>query len=173
MTKLTRLAILTACLGFMAQAAHAQVEVSTDLFYGSPYVWRGEVVHALRSLRDPPPVTRVSAYLPGTRTRHGAMHDSLREAAGRVAMMEFALRLEHLLVVASGEAEPFLNVLPDELGAWDDLADLLQAKAQTIGYEELTAEPYLEALRDVVRVYRGGGETLRLGDAPADQPERA
>ncbi|MFO7589697.1 MAG: hypothetical protein R6X23_02220, partial [Acidimicrobiia bacterium] len=82
-------------------------------------------------------------------------------------------RLEHLLAVASNEAEPFLVVLPDELGAWDDLADLLQAKAQTIKYEELTAEPYVEAVRDVVRVYRGGGETLRLGDAPADQLERA
>jgi hypothetical protein len=134
------------------------------------YVWRGEVVHALRSLRDPPPVNRLNARFPGTRVRHVAMHDSLREAAGRVAMMEFALRLEHLLAVASGEAEPFLNVLPDELGAWDDMADLLQAKAQTIGYAELTAEPYVEAVRDVVRVYRGGAEALRLGDAPPSQP---
>ena len=137
------------------------------------YAWRGEVVHALRALRDPPPVTRVNTYFPNTKTRHGAMHDSLYEAAGRVAMMEFALRLEHLLAVASNEVEPFLNVLPDELAAWDDMADLLQAKAQTIGYEELTAEPYVEAVREVVRVYRGGTETSRLGDAPTDPLERA
>lgn len=137
------------------------------------YVWRGEVVHALRSLRDPPPVNRMNARFSVTRVRHAAMHDGLREAAGRVAMMEFALRLEHLLAVASNEAEPFLNVLPDELAAWDDMADLLQAKAQTIGYEELTAEPYVEAVREVVRVYRGGAEASMLGDAPADQLERA
>jgi len=137
------------------------------------YVWRGEVVHALRSLRDPPSVNRMNARFPGTRVRHVAMHDSLREAAGRVAMMEFALRLEHLLAVAGNEAEPFLNVLPDELREWDDMADLLQVKAQTIGFEELTAQPYVEAVREVVRVYRGGTETPVLGGAPADQPERA
>jgi hypothetical protein len=113
------------------------------------YVWRGEVVHALRTLRDPPPVNRMNARFPGTRVRHAAMHDGLREA------------------------EPFLVVLPDELAAWDDMTDLLQAKAQTIGYKELTAEPYIEAVREVVRVYRGGGETSRLGDAPADRSERA
>ena len=70
--------------------------------------------------------------------------------------MEFSLRLEHLLAVASDEAEPFLRVLPDELGAWDELTDLLQAKAGTIGFEELTAQPHVEAVREVVRVYRGG-----------------
>ncbi len=122
------------------------------------YVWRGEVMHELRSLRDPRPVKRSNARFPGTKKRHAAMHDGLREAVGRVALMEFSLRLEHLLAVASDEAEPFLRVLPDELGAWDELADLLQAKARTIGYEELTAQPYVEAVREIVSVYRGGVE---------------
>lgn len=84
------------------------------------------------------------------------MHDGVREAVGRVALMEFSLRLEHLLAVASDEAEPFLRVLPDELNAWDELGDLLQTKARTIGFEEMTAQPYVEAVREVVRVYRGG-----------------
>ena len=136
------------------------------------YVWRGEVMHALHVLRDPPSLSRVRVHLPGTRARHGAMHDGLREAVGRVALMEFSLRLEHLLAVAGDEVEPFLKVLPDELDAWDELADILQAKARTIGFEELSAQPYVEAVREVVRVYRGGTETLTLGDAPADQPER-
>ena len=120
------------------------------------YVWRGEVVYALGSLRDPPPVSRVNKRMPGTKKRHAAMHEGVRDAVGRVALMEFSLRLEHLLAVASDEAEPFLRVLPDELGAWDELTDLLQAKAGTIGFEELTAQPYVEAVREVVQVYRGG-----------------
>lgn len=50
------------------------------------FVWRGELVHALRTLRDPPPVNRMNTRFPETRVHHAAMHDSLREAAGRVAM---------------------------------------------------------------------------------------
>lgn len=120
------------------------------------YVWRGEVMHALANLRDPPPLSPVNGRLPWIRAKHTAMRDGVRDAVGRVALMEFSLRLEHLLAVASDEAEPFLRVLPDELGAWDELTDLLQAKARTIGYEELTAQPYVDAVREVVQVYRGG-----------------
>lgn len=121
-------------------------------------VWRGEVMHALAELREPRPPNRVTQHLPGTRARHAALHDGLRDAVGRVAMMEFSLRFEHLLAVASGDAEPFLSVLPDELAAWDELGDLVAAKARSIAFDDLTAQPYVDAVRDVVAVYRGGAD---------------
>jgi hypothetical protein len=96
--------------------------------------------------------------LPGTRARHVAVRDGIGAVVGRVALMEFSLRLEHLLAVASGDAEPFLRVLPDELSRWDEVTDLLQVKAQTIGFEDLTAQPCVDAVREIVGVYRGRAE---------------
>ena len=101
-------------------------------------------------------MNRFIARLPGARARHAAMHDGLRETVGRVGLMGLSLRLERLLAVASDEAEPFLCVLPDELSAWDEPSDLLETKAGTIGFEQLSAQPYVEAVREVAQVYRGG-----------------
>lgn len=44
MKRLTQLLVLAAALGVVIPAAHAQVAVSSSVFYGSPYVWRGEVL---------------------------------------------------------------------------------------------------------------------------------
>jgi len=124
-------------------------------------------MHALRELRDPQPVNRVNRHLQWARASHAAMHDGIRAAAGRVALMEFSLRPEHLLALASDEAEPFLRVLPDELSTWDELGDLVETKAGMIAFEELTALPYAEAVREVVRVYRGGVDGVLAPEGPA------
>jgi hypothetical protein len=134
-------------------------------------VWRGEALHGLASLRDPPLAQGWRRRLPGTRAKHVAIRTGIGQAVGRVVMMEFALRLEHLLAVASEDAETFLQVLADDLGGWEELADLLEARAQAIGFEELRVEPYAGAVREVVRVYREAAETrplMALDDAPAD-----
>ena len=73
-----------------------------------------------------------------------------------MALTKFSLRLEHVVAAASDEAEPFLRVLPDELSVWDELGDLVETKARMIAFETLTALPYAEAVREVVRVYRRG-----------------
>lgn len=122
------------------------------------YVWRGEVLHALTALRDPPSVNRFNSRLPRTTAKHAAMQEGLRAAAGQVALMEFSLRFEHLLAVAGGDAEPFLRMLPEELDEWDELGAAMAAKASTIGYEALTAQPYVDAVREVAHVYRVGVE---------------
>ena len=44
MKRIIPILTLLAFVGFSAPAATAQVEVSSSLFYGSPYVWRGEVL---------------------------------------------------------------------------------------------------------------------------------
>lgn len=120
------------------------------------YVWRGEVMHTVDALRDARPVNGWNARLPGTKASHAAVRDGLHEAFGRVALMEFALRFEHLLAAASGDTEPFLSVFPDELRAWEELGDRFEAKAGTIAFEDLSARPYVEAVREVVGVYRTG-----------------
>lgn len=118
------------------------------------HVWHGEVMHALGELREPQPVDRVTARMPWIKAKHAAMQDGLRESVGRVALVEFLLRLEDLLAVASDEAEPFLRVLPEKLSALGELGELLETKAATIGFDALRAQPYVEAVREVVRVYR-------------------
>ena len=120
------------------------------------YVWRGEVMHAVDALRDLRPLNRWNERIPGTKASHAAVRDGLHEAFGRVALMEFALRFEHLLAVASDDSEPFLKVLPDELSAWDELGDRFEAKAGAIAFEDLSAQPYVEAVREVADVYRTG-----------------
>jgi hypothetical protein len=102
-----------------------------------------------------------------TELLRGAPSGARLGAAGSVALMESSLRLEHLLAVGSDETEPFLRVLPDELNAWDELGDLLETKARTIGFEEITAQPYVEAIREVVRVYRLGVEGFGALESPA------
>ncbi len=39
---------------------------------------------------------------------------------------------------------------------WDELGDLVATKARSIAFDTLTAQPYVDAVRDVVAVYRGG-----------------
>jgi hypothetical protein len=129
------------------------------------YVWRGEVMYVLEALRDPRTRNRWNERIPGTRSSHAAVRDGLHEAFGRVALMEFALRFEHLLAVASDDSEPFLKVLPDELDAWSDLGDRFEAKAGSIAFVELPAHAYVEAVREVVDVYRSG---LAVVDADLD-----
>ena len=131
------------------------------------FVWLGEVMHAVDALRDPRQVNRWNERLPGTKASHVAVRDGLHEAFGRVALMEFALRFEHLLAVASDDAEPFLKVFSDELDAWDELGDRFEAKAGTIAFEDLSARPYAEAVREVVDVYRTG-----LAEVQSDPGDR-
>ncbi|MBA2666600.1 MAG: hypothetical protein H0X64_11365 [Gemmatimonadaceae bacterium] len=118
------------------------------------HVWRGESMHRLRSLHALPHVTRVNRLFPRTKAKHAAHNAAVRDVVGLVALMEFSLRLEHLLAVAGDDAEPFLRVLPDELDGWEELTNLLHTTAEMIEYEDLAALPYVEAVKDVVNVYR-------------------
>jgi hypothetical protein len=136
------------------------------------HVWRGEAVHGLRSLRAPPNVTRMNRRFPGVKAKHAAHAAAVRDTVGLVALMEFSLRLEHLVAVAGEDAEPFLRVLPEELDGWEELTDLLQTTAERIQFEDLVALPYVEAVQDVVKVYRERTEPVILAEV-ADGPSAA
>lgn len=136
------------------------------------HVWRGEAVHGLRSLRAPPNVTRMNRRFPGVKAKHAAHAAAVRDTVGRVALMEFSLRLEHLVAVAGEDAEPFLRVLPDELDGWEELTDLLHTTAERIQFEDLVALPYVEAVQDVVKVYRERTKPAILAEI-ADGPSAA
>lgn len=44
MKKYLSILLLNLCFSGVYSAAHAQVQVNTTIFYGSPYVWRGQVL---------------------------------------------------------------------------------------------------------------------------------
>ena len=45
----------------------------------------------------------------------------------------------------------------------------MQAKARTIEFEELTAQPYVEVVREIVSVYRGGVEAAMPSAVPLNR----
>jgi hypothetical protein len=103
---------------------------------------------------------------------HRRVHNEITEGQLHLSLIEYAMRLDHVLAVGSDTLSGFERTLADELVELRAVSDLLEAKA---GYlsgkrESLSIEPMLTGMRSMIEHY----EAIlpeRIATADLLQPE--
>lgn len=127
--------------------------------------WRQDFRLKLERIEDP----ANAGWFQRTFTRQRSIDQRVRggisEGEAEVALIEYSMRLEHVLAVGSGTLEEFLRSQDSELEQLDELRELLQRKAGYISgkHPDLAVSPVVDAVREVVAAHR---EML-----PAPDPE--
>lgn len=132
-------------------------------------VWRREWEHHLNQIEGPKEdnwfkkkfhqmsfVGRATTPIVNTKsqeTRAKQFPATISEGQAEVAFIEYSLRLEQLLAVASGTEKEFMDTLADELKQLEVLSQLLDSKNTPILLKE-DAKPALEAIKEIVIQYR-------------------
>src|SRR5439155_19319608 len=80
----------------------------------------------------------------------------ISEGEAEVALIEYSMRLEHVLAIGSGTLDEFQRSQDSELEQLDQLRVLLQQKAGYVSgrHPELSVEAVVEAVSAVVAAYR-------------------
>jgi len=79
--------------------------------------------------------------------------EKICEGQAQVVYIEYSLRLEQLLAVASGTEKEFMVTLADELHQLDSLAQLLEGKSAPLT-DKQGVEPVVKSLVGIVTQYR-------------------
>jgi hypothetical protein len=122
--------------------------------------WRRELKHHLELVEDPKDgawYQKMFGWFDAVdRIPHKEAHAKITEGQIHVAMIEYSLRLDHALAVASGSVDAFERTLAGELGELDAVSQLLSKKGHRIKYRyrDLSVDPTCAAMEAVVTEYR-------------------
>ncbi|MDR4495871.1 MAG: hypothetical protein R3B74_15930 [Nitrospirales bacterium] len=103
----------------------------------------------------PNPVTMAAHYMLRKKqdTKEAKITRKISEGQAQVDYIEYSLRLEHLLAVASGTEKEFMVTLADDLQQFDAVASLLDRKSAPLLQKE-GIEPVVRTMREIVKQYR-------------------
>jgi hypothetical protein len=118
--------------------------------------WRREFDHRLSSIEDPEEAIWFQRMFTSRESSDRTIYDSVREGQAQLALVEYSLRLDHVLAVISGTHNEFERTLADELVELETTTELLKNKANLISgsFPELTVEPMAMAMTEIVDQYR-------------------
>lgn len=122
--------------------------------------WRRELKHNLELVDDPQKAAwyqKMFRVIDAVdRIPHKEAHTKITEGQIHIAMIEYSLRLDHALAVASGTVDAFERTLAGELGELEAVCGLLGQKGGRINtrYEDLSVTPTCAAMEAVVTEYR-------------------
>jgi hypothetical protein len=122
--------------------------------------WRRELKHHLELVEDPKEAgwyLKMFGWIDAVdRIPHKDTHAKITEGQIHIAMIEYSLRLDHALAVASGTVDAFERTLAGELTELDSVSQLLSRKGHRIKfrYRDLSADPTCAAMEAVVTEYR-------------------
>ena len=126
--------------------------------------WRREWEYHLNQIEDPTTdnwFVKNFSMIPVARpflkrkqdTRDAQITEKISEGQVQVAYIEYSLRLEQLLAVASRTEKEFMVTLADELQQLDSLARLLHDKSMPLTNKQ-GVEPVVKSLNEIVIQYR-------------------
>lgn len=118
--------------------------------------WRREFQHHLNLIEDPRDAGWVYRMFTWKKASDQKIHSRITDAQINVTLMEYSMRLDHVLAAIGGTLDKFEITLADELFDLDELAKLLQSKANLISgrYQEVTVEPTVKVMTEIVQQYR-------------------
>ena len=121
--------------------------------------WRREMRHEIELVKDPSQsdwFRTVFGWIePVHKGPHQEAHQKITERQPHLMLIEYSLRLDQTLAVASGTVREFEATLQDELCGLEELHRLLQSKADLISkkYPDLTVQPTLDGMSAMLDGY--------------------
>jgi hypothetical protein len=95
-------------------------------------IWRGEIEHHLREVTDPSKDAFIDWMFTSTASYDSKITDKISEGHVRFLLIEYALRLDHVLAVASSTLELSGVTIADEIAAIARLEPLLTERMRFI-----------------------------------------
>ena len=121
--------------------------------------WRREMRHEIELVKDPNQgdwFRSIFGWIePVDKGPHQEAHQKITERQPHLMLIEYSLRLDQALAVASDTVPEFETTLQDELRGLEDLRGLLQSKADLISkkYPDLTVQPTLDGMSAMLDGY--------------------
>jgi hypothetical protein len=121
--------------------------------------WRRELRHQLGLIEDPNSAgwyRKMFNWIePVDRGPHSEVHGKITEGQLHISLIEYSIRLDQALAVASGTVPEFEVTLAGELAELESLAELLRSKGALISkkYPELSVETTQRGLFAIVQEY--------------------
>ena len=122
--------------------------------------WRRELRHQLGLIEDPNSAgwyRKMFNWIESVdRGPHSEVHGKITEGQLHISLIEYSIRLDQALAVASGTVPEFEVTLAGELAELESLAELLKSKGDLISkkYPELSVESTQKGLSAIVQEYR-------------------
>jgi hypothetical protein len=118
-------------------------------------VWRREFDHHLAQIEDPAQGDWLTRTFTRTSTTNQQIYSAISPTQKQVAQLEYALRLDRVLAVASGTWEESKKTLCNELAQIEQSCEILREKAGYISGKNphLSAQPLIEMLESIVEGY--------------------
>jgi len=121
--------------------------------------WRRELDHQLQLIDDPESAAWYSKMFrfiePVDRAPNTKVHGKITEGQLHISLIEYSLRLDHTLAVASGTLPAFESTLYGELSDLSRVAEKLEVKAALISkkYPDLSVDATTRGLAEVIKQY--------------------
>ncbi len=118
-------------------------------------VWRREFDHHLAQIEDPAQADWLTRTFTWTSTTNQQIYSAISPTQKLVSRLEYALRLDRVLAVASDTWEESKKTLCDELTQIEQSCETLRKKAGYISGKNprLSAQPLIEMLESIVEGY--------------------
>jgi len=131
--------------------------------------WRQELTMKLSNIDDPDSAPVLKRWFSRTKTADRRVAGAVSGGEMEIAYIEYSLRLELTLAMASGTVATFVKAtLPVALADLQEVRELLQEKAKYISgkYPEFEVSPTLRLLSDILETY--GDVARQWPDDPHD-----
>jgi hypothetical protein len=122
-------------------------------------IWRREMRTRIGLIKDPNQQDWLRSMFSWIeqvdRGPHQEAHQKIREEQPGLMLIEYSLRLDQTLAVASDTVHEFETTLQDELKGLEDLRRLLRSKANLISrrYPDLSVQPMLDGMAAMLEGY--------------------
>lgn len=118
--------------------------------------WRRELEHHFNRIEEPKEFSWLQQMFGYEKASDGKLHRSITEAELQLGLIEYSMRLDHVLAVIGGTAREFGVTLVDEVCAYDRLEQQVRGKSKFISgkYPELSVEPMLNGMGAFVAQYK-------------------
>lgn len=119
--------------------------------------WRRELEHHFSRIEEPKEFSWLHQMFGYEKASDGKLHRSITEAELQLGLIEYSMRLDHVLAVIGGTDREFGVTLVDEVCAYDRLEQQVRGKSKFISgkYPELSVEPMLNGMGAFVEQYKG------------------
>lgn len=120
------------------------------------YIWRNELNHHLNLIDDPNSVSWLQKNFTRTISTDRNVQNKITEGQLQLWLIDYSLRLDHVISFVSGTIQLFEKTLSDELYELENVTKLLESKSKFISgkYPDLTVEPTIKGAYALIEAYK-------------------
>lgn len=118
--------------------------------------WRRELQHHLLLIDNPQEAAWIKRMFTRQKTSDAQIQQKVTESELHIGLIEYSIRIDNILAVASGTQKEFQSSLAGELLELNDVANLLDKKSAYISkkYDNLSVDPTIDAMKSIASQYK-------------------